>query len=467
MGNLNKYSHLARNTMIFAIGTFSSKLLTFVMMPVYTYSLPTEVYGRFNLLVQTSNLLMPVITVGMTQAIIRFGVDRLYRRKDVFSVSFFCTLGAFLALLCCSPLLGMLQFVGHYLILLILYILMSSFRQICSQFTRAKGASKLFALDGMISTATNCLFTIIFLLGGHMGLLGAMLAVILSDFLSILFLFWSASLYKYIHFRGINRNTGKAMLKFALPLIPTQIFWWVVSVSDQYLVAYMISDSANGIYAASYKVPTILMVVATIFMDAWQISAVEENNAQRAKFFTKVFNAFQTIMLFASACLIPLSKILTIILVSGDYYDSWRYIPFLVIATAFCNLVTFTGSVYMLEKRSVAALVTTIIGAVANCILNVTLIPLFGIQGAAIATFISYFLVFAIRMIHTRQFIHIRINLLRFSVNFLLILAQVILMVLEEPGWIPIQLGFIAVFVLLNFKTLRKNLGSMLVRRRA
>lgn len=437
------------------------------MMPVYTYSLSTGEYGNFNLLVQTANLLMPVITVGMSQAIIRFGVDRGYKRSDVFSTSFYATALAFLGLLCFSPLLGMLGFIGNYLWLLILYILMSCFRQICSQFTRAKGATKLFALDGMISTFTNCLFTIVFLLGFHMGVTGALLAVILSDFLSIVFLFWAASLYKYLRLRGISPITQLGMLKFALPLIPTQIFWWIVSVSDQYLVAFMISDSANGIYAAAYKVPTILMVVATIFMDAWQISAVQENNADRARFFSKVFNAYQTIMLFASACLIPFSKLLTKILTSDAYYESWRYIPFLIIATAFCNLVNFTGSVYMVEKRSVASLVTTIMGAVINCGLNVILIPLWGIQGAAVATFISYFAVFVIRVIHTRQFIHIHFNTLRFSVNVILILAQVLVMIFEVPGWLLYQFGFIALFTFLNFKTLKNNLLTMVRKRRA
>lgn len=437
------------------------------MMPVYTYSLATGEYGNFNLIVQTANLLMPVVTVGMSQAIIRFGVDRSYNRPDVFSTSFYSTVAAFLALLCFSPLLGMMGFLGKYTWLLMLYILMSSFRQICSQFTRAKGATKLFALDGMISTATNCLFTIIFLLGFHMGVTGALLAVILSDFLSILFLFWAASLYRYLRLRGINRITWKSMLKFALPLIPTQIFWWIVSVSDQYLVAFMISDSANGIYAAAYKVPTILMVVATIFMDAWQISAVQENNAQRARFFTKVFNAYQVIMLFASACLIPFSKLLTKILTSDAYYESWKYIPFLILATAFCNLVNFTGSVYMVEKRSVAALITTIMGAAINCGLNVILIPLWGIQGAAVATFISYFVVFVVRMIHTRQFIHIRFNTLRFTVNLVLILAQALVMIFEVPGWLLYQLGFVALFILLNYKTLKTNLLGMVRKRRA
>ncbi len=467
MTPLNKYKHLARNTIIFAIGTFSSKLLTFVMMPVYTYSLATGAYGSFNLIVQTSNLLMPVITVGMTQAIIRFGVDRAYNRSDVFTTSFICTLLCFLGLLCFSPLLRMLSFVGDYILLLLLYILMSCFRQVCSQFVRAKGATKLFAFDGMLSTFTNALFTIIFLMGFHMDVTGALLAVIVSDFLSILFLFWTASLYRYLHIRGVNRSTTIGMLRYAIPMIPNQIFWWIVSVSDQYMVAFLISDSANGIYAAAYKVPSILAVVSTIFMDAWQISAVQENNADRARFFSKVFNAFQTILLFAAACLIPFSRLLTKILVSDAYYESWQYIPLLILSMVFCNLVTFIGSVYMVEKRSVASLLTTILGAAVNVVLNLILIPLIGVQGAAIATLSSYFVVFVVRAVHTRQFIHIQFNILRFGVNVALILAQALVMIFAVPGWLLYQLGFVALFTILNLKSLKNNLFSMVRKRRA
>ena len=191
--------------------------------------------------------------------------------------------------------------------------------------------------------------------------------------------------------------TAVAMLKYALPMIPTNVFWWVVATSDRYIIAFMISEVA-----------TVCMrrLISPHHSDAGffhlhgrlQVSAIKEHKQKdRAQFFSQIFNAFQSVMFLSSAWLIPFSKIFTMILVSEAYYASWQFIPFLILANAFCCMVNFIGSVYMVEKRSIATLVTTIIGAAANVGMNFAFIPLFstdanpigGAQGAAIATFLA------------------------------------------------------------------------------
>lgn len=472
---LNKYKNLAKNTFIFAIGTFSSKILVFVLMPIYTRTLTTEQYGVVDLVVQTANLLFPLVTLGMTNSIIRFGVDRNYRKNDVFTVGLLSMLLGFVVFLCFSPLLGMIEGVGDHIWLLIVYVFTSCLKSLSSNFVRSKGCTKLYAFDGFLSTLVNCVLTILFLLGFHWQITGYLLAIILADVLSILFLFFAGDLLRHIRFRGMSLPTAVAMLKYALPLIPTNVFWWIVATSDRYIIAFMISESANGLYAASYKVPTILMLVSSIFMDAWQVSAIKEHQQKdQAQFFSQIFNAFQSVMFLSCAWLIPFSKVFTIILVSKEYYDSWQFIPFLILANAFCCMVNFIGSVYMVEKRSVATLVTTIIGAVANIGMNFAFIPLFaspehpeaGAQGAAIATFLSYFLVFVIRAIHTRQFIRIRFNILKFGLNTMLITVQSILMITEVPLWILYQILITAALTLLNGGALLKSARKILNKRK-
>lgn len=472
---LNKYKNLVKNTFIFAIGTFSSKILVFVLMPIYTRTLTTEQYGVVDLVVQTANLLFPLVTLGMTNSIIRFGVDRNYRKNDVFTVGLLSMLLGFVVFLCFSPLLGMIEGVGDHIWLLIVYVFTSCLKSLSSNFVRSKGCTKLYAFDGFLSTLVNCVLTILFLLGFHWQITGYLLAIILADVLSILFLFFAGDLLRHIRFRGMSLPTAVAMLKYALPLIPTNVFWWIVATSDRYIIAFMISESANGLYAASYKVPTILMLVSSIFMDAWQVSAIKEHQQKdRAQFFSQIFNAFQSVMFLSCAWLIPFSKVFTIILVSKEYYDSWQFIPFLILANAFCCMVNFIGSVYMVEKRSVATLVTTIIGAVANIGMNFAFIPLFaspehpeaGAQGAAIATFLSYFLVFVIRAIHTRQFIRIRFNILKFGLNTMLITVQSILMITEVPLWILYQILITAALTLLNGGALLKSARKILNKRK-
>ena len=353
MIRLNKYTRLAKDTMIFAIGTFSSKILVFVMMPVVTRALSTGNYGIVDLIVQTSNLLLPLVTIGITNSIIRFGLDKSYRKSDVFTTGVLAVIVGFLLLLCFSPLLRMIQSVGNYLLLLLIYVLMSSFRSLCSNYVRSKSYVKLYAVDGFLNTLMNCSLTLLFLLGFHWDITGYLLAIILPDFLSICFLVFSGDLLKDIRLRGLNLGTSFEMIRYAVPMIPTNVFWWVVATSDRYIIAFMLGEAANGLYAASQKVPTILMLVSTIFMDAWQVSAVKEHKQKdRAQFFSKIFNAFQGIMFLVSALLIPFSKVLTTILVGPDFYSSWQYIPFLVLAIAFCCLVNLPAVSTWSRKRA-------------------------------------------------------------------------------------------------------------------
>ena len=452
----NKYRNLAQNTAIFAIGTFSSKLLVFIMMPIYTRALSTAEYGTVDLIQQISNLLVPIVTLGVTNALIRFGLDKSFRKNDVFTTGIICFLGGFSLLLCFSPLIHMISVTSDHTVMLYFFVLMSAMREMCSQFSRAKGYVKLYAFDGFLTTFMTCLLTIIFLMGFKWGTNGYLSAIIITDALSSLFLFFSARLYKNIKFKGLDKRTFKMMLRYAIPMIPTTLLWWIVSVSDRYIITYMLGADANGLYAAAYKIPTIVVLVSTIFMDAWQVSAVSEIKDRKAlaKFFSNVFRGYQSIIFLAGSLLIPFSKICTIILVAGDYYESWRYIPFLMLATIYNCMVQFMGSVYMIERKGVTTLVTSIIAAVTNIVGNFILIPICGVNGAAYSTCFSYFIVFVIRAIHTRKFIRINYSVLKFGVNAILTLAQAIIMITEVPGWIIYEVILTLLVLLLNIKVL-------------
>src|SRR5699024_3318560 len=97
---------LLSNTVIFAIGTFSSKLLVFLLMPLYTWALnPTEL-GTADLIIQTGNLLLPLVSLGIINAIIRFGLDKSINKSDVFSTGLITIIGGFLVLALFAPLIA-------------------------------------------------------------------------------------------------------------------------------------------------------------------------------------------------------------------------------------------------------------------------------------------------------------------------------------------------------------------------
>ena len=461
---MNRYKALAKNTAIFAVGTFGSKILSFIMVFFYSRAMQTAEFGTLDIIINSGSLMLPICMLGIQNAIIRFGLDNEYKKDEVFSVGF-VSVGLGLALLAlASPLIMQLAELKQYIFYLYAYVLMSSLRHICSYFVRAIGRPKLYAADGIFSTFMTCALTIIFLIPLKMGIRGYLLAIILADFSSVIFLSLKARLYKYVNFGGFNVSLAKKMLAFSLPLIPTSLLWWVVNVSDRYFVQYMVSASANGLYSVAYKVPTILTLISVIFLDAWQISAVEENSSDtRNRFYSNIFTSFQGAIFILSSGLILFAKFITYILLDSSYYPSWKFIPFLLLATVYSCFVQFLGNIYLAEKRSVATLITTLIGAILNLILNFLLIPIWGPNGAAIATCISYFVVYAVRAVD----IKLRNRDIKFAsplvlLNSVITLAQVILMILEPPYWIAYQIAFLLLLCAVNFKSMTEIVKKLI-----
>lgn len=460
---MDKYKKLISNTVIFAIGTFSSKVLVFLLMPLYTRVLTNAEYGVTDLIIQTGNLLLPLVSLGIVNAVLRFGLERTSRKSDVFTTGLLTIMGGFVILLLFWPLLDQLEFISGHTGLIYMFVLMSTLRSLCSQFVRARGQVRLFAVDGILSTVTTILFNLLFLVALQWGVFGYVLAIVCSDALSVLFLAFNATLWKYVHIHSIHWPTSLMMLKYSVPLIPNTMLWWITNVSDRYIVSYMLGNDANGLYAVAYKVPSIVVLVSGIFMDAWQMSAVTETKG-RERFFTKVFRCYCSLLFIVGSGIILFCKVITKLLVSDAFYSSWQYIPFLVLATVFTCIVNFLGSIYMVEKKSMLSLATTTVGAASNVVLNFLLIPQFGVNGAAVATFISYLLVFLIRAWDTRRFVKLRYSGLRLTVNTILLLLQSIVMIWEVPFWIAIEVFLTALMIAANANEILMNIKKLLRR---
>ena len=128
-------------------------------------------------------------------------------------------------LLLISPLLNLLPYTEGFVVLLVIYCITSGFRQIASQFVRARGLVQLFALDGILATLTLFIFNMTFIAGFHMGVTGFMISVILSDLLSGLFLWTVAGLQKFFRPRYMDKKMLRIMLRFSIPLIPSALLW--------------------------------------------------------------------------------------------------------------------------------------------------------------------------------------------------------------------------------------------------
>lgn len=458
----NKYKTLISNTMLISLGTFGSKLLVFFMVRFYTGYLDTNAFGTADLITQSANLLLPIISLGITDGVFRFAVDHVKDRARIFSAGLYTIIAGSLLLLALLPLVGLIPGLSAYLWLVGLYTVASCLHTLCAQFVRAEGKTALFAVQGMINTALVIGLNILFLAVLHYGVTGYVLSIVLADVACALLLFVREKLWRQLTFRP--GGIWKQMLAYSIPMIPTTIFWWITNVSDRYMVSAIISTSANGIYAVSYKLPTIMTLISGIFMEAWQFSAISEagDKLEHAQFFSRVWCAFQAMLFVVGAFITGFAQLGVKILAAPSYFEAWRYVPVLGIAMVFASFDSYLGSVYMVEKRSGRTFVTAMIGAILNIVLNLILIPSpLGAQGAAIATAASYLIVFIIRAVDARRFIPF--NLYTFGVieNFLLLTVQTVFMVLQLPGWLAVQAACIVLMLAINRKPLFATLGRI------
>ena len=453
----NKYKTLISNTMLISLGTFGSKLLVFFMVRFYTGYLTKGDYGTADLITQTANLLFPIISLGITDGVFRFAVDNAKNRRHIFTIGLYTITAGALLLAAALPLLRLVPEFEGYLWLIALFTMASCYHALCAQFIRAEGKTALFAVQGMLNTLLVIGLNILFLAVLHYGVTGYVLSVALADILCTLLLIFKEKLWRQL----VAKPSGEAwreMLKYSIPMIPTTIFWWITSVSDRYMVSGFIDVDANGIYAVAYKIPTILSLVSTIFMEAWQFSAVSESQGDRRehiRFYSKVWCSFQSLLFVAAAFIVALAKPAIRLLAAQEYYSAWMYVPVLAAAMVFSSFVSYLGSVYMVEKQSVRSFVTAMIGAALNIVLNLLLIPSkLGVQGAAIATFASYFVVFVIRAVDARRYIPFKLYTLGVVENAVLLTVQIVFIVLELPGWQAAQGVCVALLLYLNSKPL-------------
>jgi O-antigen/teichoic acid export membrane protein len=138
---MGRYEYLLGNTVVFAIGSFSSKLLVFFMMSYYTRMLTPAQFGVAERITTTCNLLMPFVMLSINEAIIRFTMDRSISRPQVFSIGIKTVFIGFIIFCVFVPVMLMIDLLGPYTALIYIYVLLGMLRSVTAQFVRSRVTS--------------------------------------------------------------------------------------------------------------------------------------------------------------------------------------------------------------------------------------------------------------------------------------------------------------------------------------
>lgn len=400
---MNRTKYLLKNMGILTISNFASKILIFLLVPLYTTVLSIVEYGTYDLAVSTVTLLYPILSLNIVDAVMRFSMDKEYSKEKIAVIGFKLILISIVIFA-----VGMILFnkfkiwpeINGLEGFVFLYYFSYVFNQFLIQFAKGLECVREMGIAGVISTFAMVGGNIFFLLVLKEGLPGFFLANIIAQGISAIYLLIKLKLWVYLKNLNVEKTLIWEMLVYCLPLLASTIGWWVNSASDKYVVAFMLGVSANGILSVSYKIPQIINVVQSIFIQAWQISAIKEyGEKDTARFYGKTFLIINVFMCAACSWLILLTRPLAYLMYAKDFFQAWQYVPFLLISSVFNCASGLLGPILSAQKNSKAMMWSAIIGASVNIIMNITLVHYIGIQGATIATLICSIIIYEVRKI--------------------------------------------------------------------
>lgn len=467
MDKKRKNRYLLKNTIVFAIGNFASKFISFFLIPLYTNCMVTTEYGTADLLYTLCTVLIPLFTLNISEAVLRFSLDKNSDQKKILKIASTMILPLALMGLISIPILSLINGFGKYAPYFYLYMVTAASSQIFLVSLKGQEKLKKYAIGNALHTFLIALFNIILLLGFNMGVEGYFTAYVLANTIMTIYGVINCGVLSNVKDTIFDKKLFKRMTKYSVILIPTTFMWWVMSFLDRIMISGMIGVSESGVYAISYKIPTVLSSISSIFMQAWLFSAIKNNKEDDNEEYTNsIFKMLFHVLIMTSFLLLILTKWIFRFYVAPEYYIAWEYVPSLMIGHIFLTLSTFVSTSYDVNKDSRGHLKSATVGAVMNLVLNTILIPLIGVQGAAIATTISYISVFMFRMYDTRKYLKMHFTP-RMSIQTVCIFAVSIALFLPRPYNYVINTISLLILFLLNIGEIKTCLGvfSQIIKR--
>lgn len=394
-----RYKELVKNTGLLTISNFSSKILVFLLLPIYSSVLTQGEYGFYDLVYTSIQLLFPLTTIDISEAVMRFLIDASDNQRSIISIAIKYVIASCLfagIILLVNSFYIFSDMLNIYAPYILVYYFVHSIHSLQNPILKGQNKVRTIAISSIIGTVTMISANIFLLLVVGLGLEGFFIANILGQLVPTLFIVISDKQWRYICVPK-GRDLERQMVRYSLPLAVDAIGWVVNNTSDRYIVSILCNVETNGLLSVAYKIPSIVSVLGAIFLQAWQISAMKEyTENENSTIFGELFDKLCAILAIVSGLLILFSETIAKIMF-GNFVDGWVFIPLLILSVLLNQASGFIGPILNAKMNSKAMAQSAAISITANIILNILLTKIMGAIGVAVATAIASALLFFIR----------------------------------------------------------------------
>lgn len=459
---MGKYKDLALNLGLFVLNSVVTKLISFFLVPLYTAYMSAAEYGLTDMANTVISLVLPLATLDMSEAAVRYIVGDKANKERYVAVSIVVTFTSVLLIMILTPLfdLGAFGGLGDYKGWFVSVYAATAFSTLCGEIARAAGEVKLIPICAGLSSVTTLVCAIAFIASMGMGIVGYFASVLTGAILSIvvyltvggLGLMAAKGVYE-LKTGGVSliKKTVRPMVRYAFPLIPNSLFWWAGTSINRLFITGMLGISASGLFAAAGKVPGLLNTLYGIFLKAWQLSAFQESgNGDIAKFYATIFRLISALLTTLCALLSLLAPWIASILLQGETFDAWPMISILLVANLMNVFSSFYGTVYTSTMHTSYVMKSTVLGAISCIVFTPLLIPIMGTYGACIASVIGQGSVFIMRAYDSRKYIDFDAGWPVLVPTILILVVQSVVTALRVNGWQYISGACLGIVVLLQ-----------------
>ena len=431
-----RIAFLLGNTLVFALGGLAVKAVSLVLMPLYTSALTAGEYGTAELLNSAVEIVLPLLSLGVVEALYRFSIDDDVPKDELFANSLLVLGGGIVGtgVLCVlgSAVWGM----EHAASFFVLFCSVCLFKA-TTQLARGLGHVRRFVAYGLINALAMVVSTYLLLVRAHLGVEGYLWSFTIGYLVGGLAAFLGSAEYRLLAPFRFDRDLLRRMLVYSLPLVPNLLSWWLVSVSGRYVVLWGSGVVAAGLFTAASKMPALVNIVASVFQQAWQYSTAREiDSPDRGAFFGVVMRGYSLATLTVAGLVIALNRPISRVMLQAEFAEGWRYVPLLMLVASFGVISIFFESFYQALKNSGVLMASTALGAGVNVVLGVALVPFMGPWGAGLAGAVAYMLVLVVRARDLRRRINLPIDRLRLGYQLALLISITACMSFDGGSWL-------------------------------
>lgn len=459
---MNFTDKFLKNTIILSICSIINKAMFFIAISFFSRWLTVEDFGIYDVLTTYSVILLPIVTLSVSNAIFRLSLDEdNYKYRKIYISNGACIFicGFIIFSIFAMMLFEVLKL--EYTFSFIYFFTSQLLDTFCQSVLRALKKLEIYAIGSTISGFITLIFVNLFVQKLNMGLHGIILGYGTGYLCGTFYIFSFIKIWEYVDFKQVSLKKLKEMILYSLPLIPNEIAWWIINVSDRSIVNYFLGASANGIYAIACKIPNLCTSFFGVFNISWQESASEAiSNEEREKYFNHIHKNMIKVLLSICICVLACNFLLFDFVFDSRYLEARKYTAILISSTIFNMTSQFYGGIQIALKKPKINGISTMIGSVINIVVHFCFISYIGLYAAAISTLIANLTVLLIR----RKKLNFKFRLEK---NHFILIGLYILFVINSMMEVKLIIsiiylwGAILLFFVVNHSIIRKVIGKL------